>query len=373
MIDKLIQLFKIWESLKDANLPIGNRQKLTDKWDRLCSQIEIELYLNPTEKASYLNAIAALSERIYVRYKKENKLSYLRKLLEDLEYLLLDRELPTKFKTGFYKWVISTEGRQILITLKSLSIQEDLVILLQFVFKDININFPASKKLADYLNRFSFWLKNQKALKLEEFIEYLIQINFNHPQVLQYVVRYFETAKEYFDDPAKLFAIYKLIGERQTRLEYLSIRSFDTLSVGHDSLIVRLQHLIKFEFDFVRLQMERQIAQPQIIGDFELQQNSTEVSATVKNHIGKWPSEKSDLVELAYAMYIYMRSRGSQVTIAKLVKWFEDAFGINLSRYSHRFAEIKMRKATRPSKFLDTMVNEFLGYVEEGDAYQPGQ
>jgi hypothetical protein len=373
MVEDLTLLFKIWESLKDSNLSIDNRQKLTDDWDNLCLQVQVQLYLNPTDKQSYLNAIAALSDRIYAIYRKHKKLSYLRKLLEDLELLLAERELPTKFKTGLYKWVISTEGKLILITLKSLLLPNELILLMQFAFKDINVNFQASKKLVDYVHRFSFWMANQKTLTLNEFVEHLIEINFNHPLILHYLIHYFKLSSEHTDDTAKLFSIHKLIEERQIRLEFMNFQSSDTLFVDRDSLFVRLQRSMKFESDFIHLQLGRLINLSNIPDVLDLQNNAIKGNNTLKKAIGKWPSEKSDLVELAYAMYIYMRSRGSQVTIAKLVKWFEEAFGVSLSRYSHRFAEIKMRKATRPSKFLDTMVNEFLGYVEEGDAFQPGQ
>lgn len=371
MVDLLMQLFKLWDSSDSISSSDDRRRNLMDEWGRLCWQAQIQLLLNPAEKASYLNAIAALSENIYEVYRKHKELTYLRKLLEDLEHLLADREQPTKFQIGLLKSTVAGESKTILYALRSLSVSEDLINVMQFVFKDINTNFPASKRISNYLKAFEFWSTHQKSLTMEQLIEHLIRINFNHPQIIEYIIKFYETA-EYPNTPDEQYMMQKSLMEKQRHFEYLNLLSAGTLSYSNSSIITNLLSSIKVDLNFVRQKMQRQLVGVNLRDSIPNPSPSTEAQTMVRKALTKWPSEKSDLVELAYAMYIYMRGRGSQVTIAMLVKWFEDAFGVSLSRYSHRFAEIKMRKSTRPSKFLDTMVNEFLNYVEDSDAFQPG-
>lgn len=370
MVELLIRLFKLWGSSENLSLTDERQNSLIDEWGKLCWQIQIQLFLAPVEKASYLNAIAALSDQIYKQYRRHKKLPYLRKLLEDLEHLLDEREEPTKFQISLLKAKIAEEGKVILSILRSRSISGNLISILQFAFKDINTNFRLSKKMADYLNCFAFWASHQDTLTTEQLIEHLIQINFNHPQVLEYILIAREIS-EYPEALEKLYQMQKTLMERQRHYEYLNLLSVGTLYAGHSSVAANLLNSIKVDLKFVHLQMQRQLAEINLKGPIPAVGLSEESTTMIKKKLAKWPSDKSDLVELAYAIYIYMRARGSQITIAMLVKWFEDAFGVTLSRYSHRFAEIKMRKSTRPSKFLDTMVNEFLNYVEDGDAFQP--
>ena len=177
----------------------------------------------------------------------------------------------------------------------------------------------------------------------------------------------FYEVTEYPDATDKLFELQKSLLEIQRHIDYLSTLSSGTLYTSYPSIASNLLNSIKVNLEFVHLQMQLQLVE----ANSKSTLSATESQNIIGKKLTKWPSDKSDLVELAYAMYVYMRKRGSDITIVRIVKWFEDAFGVNLSRYSHRFAEIKMRKSTRPSKFLDAMVNEFLNYAEDGDAFQP--
>lgn len=85
----------------------------------------------------------------------------------------------------------------------------------------------------------------------------------------------------------------------------------------------------------------------------------------------RWTGDKSNLIELAYGLYGTLQINGGKVTIAELIEWFEESFGITLKRYYRRFSEIKMRKSISQSKYLDEMREAFLRYIEEGDAWMP--
>lgn len=366
MVELLLQLFKLWETSNSSNPDDAFLERLIDEWSKLCWQIQIQLLLAPADKSSYLNAIAALSEQIYTVYRKHTRSSYLHKLLLDLEDLLEDREQPTKFKAGLLKSVIASESRAILFAIKSRSVGSDLIHTLQYALNDLNRNYPVSKRIAEYLHAFSFWCSQQHSLLKEQVIEHLILINFNHPQMIEYIIQFYEIP-EYPDALDKLYEMQKFLMGKQRHFEYLNLISTGTLFSGHSTIVNNLFDLVKVDLDFVSKQMKRKLLETKMRDSIQ-----ASPSQLINNKgLTKWPSDKSDLVELAYAMYVYMRVRGSQITIAMLIKWFENAFGVSLSRYSHRFAEIKMRKSTRASKFLDTMVREFLDYIENSDAFQP--
>ncbi|QEM07797.1 hypothetical protein DIU31_031450 [Mucilaginibacter rubeus] len=365
MVELLTQLFKLWENSHSLNLDNDCREKLIDDWSKLCWRIQIQMLLEPAEKAAYINAIAALSEQIYIVYRKNADADYLRKILSDLESLLEDRDQSTMFKVSHFKSVIAAEGRNIIFSMKYREINIDLINILQFAFNDINRNYPISKRTTDYLQAFSFWISRQRLLTADQLIEHLILINFNHPQLVEYIVKFYEIA-EYPTTLEQLYAMQKSLMEKQRHFEYLNLLSSETLFSGSSTIINYLLDLVRVDLEFVRKQMKRHLVEGKMRDSLQLPPSSI----INKKRLTKWPSDKSDLIELAYAMYIYMRKRGALITITMLVKWFEDAFGVNLSRYSHRFAEIKMRKSTRPSKFLDTMVNEFLDYIENSDAFQ---
>ena len=85
-----------------------------------------------------------------------------------------------------------------------------------------------------------------------------------------------------------------------------------------------------------------------------------------------WTGDKSNLIELAYALYGTQQINEGKITISEIIEWLEESFTINLSRYYRRFSEIKMRKSISQSKYLDEMREAFLRYIEEGDAWKPG-
>lgn len=86
----------------------------------------------------------------------------------------------------------------------------------------------------------------------------------------------------------------------------------------------------------------------------------------------KWPGEKNDLIELGYALYCWLRVRKHKVKAVQLMAWFGKSFGVDLGRYSQRFAEIKMRKIASRTKFLEELRDALNSYMDEGDAWSPG-
>jgi len=80
-----------------------------------------------------------------------------------------------------------------------------------------------------------------------------------------------------------------------------------------------------------------------------------------------WPGDKTDLIEMAYGLYCWLRAHSSTVTIAEVIGWLETSFGITLPRHYRRFAEIKMRKISSRTKFWDEARELLQKYMEDGD------
>jgi len=85
----------------------------------------------------------------------------------------------------------------------------------------------------------------------------------------------------------------------------------------------------------------------------------------------EWTGDKSNLVELAYAIYDTRQINNGDVDISDIVDWLEQSLHVNLGRYYRRFTEIKMRKNVSRTRYLDHMRDMFLKHIEEGEAFKP--
>ncbi|WP_183580224.1 RteC domain-containing protein [Mucilaginibacter sp. X5P1] len=84
-----------------------------------------------------------------------------------------------------------------------------------------------------------------------------------------------------------------------------------------------------------------------------------------------WTGDKSNLIELAYAIYDTLQINNGEVDISDIIDWLEQSLQVNLGRYYKRFSEIKMRKNISRTRYLDFMVEMIVKHMEEGDGFQP--
>jgi hypothetical protein len=371
MTTELTGLFELWENVKGLDMREIEKSNFINDWEQLCWRIQIQLILAGDKKPAYLNAIATLSDRIFERFRKQRRFTFLENLLESLSILLVERETPEKYRRSVLKITVASSANAAVSELLKLQISDELFIALRSALRDISLNIEPSLQMSDYLRSLTHWLRRQKTVTPEHLIEYLISIDFNHPAFLEYVFNLFELPNMDMMDLDNLLLLNKTLKIKAFNLELVKLKFSRSLISGLESLATKLHTLLSTQLSWISLKLKSQYGANRNQDLLNPQQHDTERQPIAKKLLSKWPSEKSDLVELAYGLYVYMRTRGSQVTLSSLVKWFEDAFGVNLARYSHRFAEIKMRKSTRPSKFLDVMVSEFLNYVEDGNAFEP--
>ena len=90
-----------------------------------------------------------------------------------------------------------------------------------------------------------------------------------------------------------------------------------------------------------------------------------------KGRLLEWTGDKSNLVELAYAIHDTMQINNGEVDISDIIDWLEQSLQVNLGRYYKRFSEMKMRKNVSRTRYLDFMVEMILKHMEEGDSFQP--
>lgn len=85
----------------------------------------------------------------------------------------------------------------------------------------------------------------------------------------------------------------------------------------------------------------------------------------------EWTGDKSNLVELAYAIHDTVQINNGEVDISDIIDWLEQSLQVNLGRYYKRFSEIRMRKNMSKTRYLDEMRNALSKHIEEGDAFKP--
>lgn len=82
----------------------------------------------------------------------------------------------------------------------------------------------------------------------------------------------------------------------------------------------------------------------------------------------RWTADTCNLIELVYGLYETRQVNNGEVDLSDLMDVFEQVFQVNLSRYFHRFTEIKRRKTISKTKFLDQMRQAVNQRIEDGDA-----
>ncbi|MBS1529739.1 MAG: RteC domain-containing protein [Bacteroidetes bacterium] len=85
----------------------------------------------------------------------------------------------------------------------------------------------------------------------------------------------------------------------------------------------------------------------------------------------EWTGDKSNLVELAYAIYDTMQINNGEVDISDIIDWLENTLHVSLGRYYKRFAEMKLRKNVSRTRFIDHMREMLLRHMDESDAFKP--
>ncbi|WP_412476171.1 RteC domain-containing protein [Flavobacterium sp. TBRC 19031] len=93
---------------------------------------------------------------------------------------------------------------------------------------------------------------------------------------------------------------------------------------------------------------------------------------TIKNptHTAKnltWSSSKASLVELVYALHATGTFNNGNCSLNETVTAIQSFFNIELGQFNRTFLEIKSRKTIEKTHFLDTLKENLIKRIEQGD------
>ncbi|MES2456356.1 MAG: RteC domain-containing protein [Bacteroidota bacterium] len=86
----------------------------------------------------------------------------------------------------------------------------------------------------------------------------------------------------------------------------------------------------------------------------------------------KWTGKIVNLGELIYGLYYTGQLNHGNAQLSEIVALFERMFLVKIRDVHHTFGEIRERKVTSPSKFLDSMAAAIRDRVDEDLKYKPG-
>ncbi|ETZ19190.1 RteC domain-containing protein [Pedobacter sp. V48] len=85
----------------------------------------------------------------------------------------------------------------------------------------------------------------------------------------------------------------------------------------------------------------------------------------------KWTGKIVNLSELIYGLFYTGQLNNGNVQLSEIVALFEQMFLVKIRDVHHTFGEIRERKVTSPSKFLDSMAVAIRDRVDEDLRYKP--
>ncbi|WP_461791491.1 RteC domain-containing protein [Pedobacter sp.] len=87
----------------------------------------------------------------------------------------------------------------------------------------------------------------------------------------------------------------------------------------------------------------------------------------------KWTGKIVNLGELIYGLYYTGQLNNGNATLSEIVTVFERMFSVKIRDVHHTFGEIRERKVSSPSKFIDSMALAIQQRVDEDLKYKPGK
>ena len=178
-------------------------------------------------------------------------------------------------------------------------------------------------------------------------LEYLRYFSLEHREFISYLRR----KATYMD--FKYFLRFKY--DLDVRLA-ADIHSYDErFSTTHDHLVSQI-----LAHDEYEIFLAAQIA--------KLKEGSFENTSPRKNL--RWTASKVGLTELVFALHHTNCFHSGNISLAETVKWFEEAFNVEMGNYHNTMAEIKSRKSN-PTKFLKQLSDNLIAYIEKDDGALP--
>ena len=91
----------------------------------------------------------------------------------------------------------------------------------------------------------------------------------------------------------------------------------------------------------------------------------------LKNEKRNWTGEKINLIEIAYGVYYTGQLNNGKADIKDVISWLETSLNVDLSQAYRMFIDIRRRKTTSYTKFLEKMADSIRLHIDESYDYKP--
>lgn len=85
----------------------------------------------------------------------------------------------------------------------------------------------------------------------------------------------------------------------------------------------------------------------------------------------RWTGDKINLIEIAYGIYFTGQMNDGKADIKEIIAWLEISLNIDLSQAYRMFLDIRRRKTTSYTKFLESMCKAIAEHIEETYNFKP--
>lgn len=105
----------------------------------------------------------------------------------------------------------------------------------------------------------------------------------------------------------------------------------------------------------------------------ELEKNVAEPLArqVLLRNSRRWTGEKINLIEIAYGIYYTGQMNEGKADIKEIIAWLESSLNIDLNQAYRMFIDIRRRKTSSYTKFLESMSTAIHQHIEETYNYKP--
>lgn len=87
----------------------------------------------------------------------------------------------------------------------------------------------------------------------------------------------------------------------------------------------------------------------------------------------KWTGDKVNLVEVIYALYFTGQLNNGNADLSLIIQFMEQHLGIDLSRAYRDFIDIRNRKVSSPTRFIDQMRESIHKRIDDDLAFNPNK
>ncbi|PXV58863.1 RteC protein [Dysgonomonas alginatilytica] len=186
-----------------------------------------------------------------------------------------------------------------------------------------------------------------------------------HAGQITYLEKELSRIRDYFDKTASFYCYYRSGGTHLDHLYFLRRKPCIGMHLESfcDERDPSFSTVADFQVAKIRANELLEDYLKEKIWSLQQEPNQDELYALPKTKV-TWTSKKIDLLELIYELYCARSLNNGQISINKLVAYFESVFNIDLSSTSER-AWYNLTIRENPTTFLDRMRKLFRERMED--------